>query len=248
MKAIVLSCDRYHPFTEHMIASYQAIWPSHQFTFRIPYQQYPQQLNDKFGSGIELISTPADIKQTVLTLISDLQDDEWIYWCIDDKYLVDIDEDSASSCFEWVNKITDPSVCGVMFCRCRKLLDSANLYTKNTLSSPHGNQYIQRRNYYQIWVPQFMRIKVLRELFLGFPDRAFSAKEMDVFTRQEPGMIVKPFNKTDRMYVSSHNHACFGESTVGGQVTQNCQMSMRKYGISFEGFEVSHKEIIIGKI
>ena len=117
MLAIVLSCDKYHPLTDHMISCYVRKWPSNPFVFRVPYQEFPQSLAWKFGSKIELVRTPRNIKKTVLSLLSDLDEDEWIYWCIDDKYLVEIDEAAANKSLEWIGQLDNPMDCGIMFCR-----------------------------------------------------------------------------------------------------------------------------------
>ena len=37
MRSIVLSCDKYHPLSEHMVVSYRDKWPSHNFKFNIPW-------------------------------------------------------------------------------------------------------------------------------------------------------------------------------------------------------------------
>lgn len=248
MYAIVLSCDKYHPFTDHMIHSYQDVWPSHPFLFRVPYQEYPCDLKDKYGDNIELIKTKPSIKQTVLSLIEDLDDEEWVYWCLDDKYLVDVNETAVNNCFKFVSKIQNPLVCGVMFCRCRKLLDSDNLQTDNEIISNFGDVYIKRKNYYQIWIPQFIRTKIIRNLFLEFPDRPFEAKEMDVFTGQEPGLTVKDFQKHQNMYVSETNYAQFGESTSAGRVMQNCRESMTKYKITIPNLPMVPRSTLIGKM
>ena len=248
MKAIVLSCDKYHPLADHMIQSYQEIWPSHPFLFRVPYQQFPTNLNNKYTNKIELIKTPPDIKQTVLTLIDDLAAEDWIYWCIDDKYLVEINETAVNNCVKWVSKISDPMDCGVMFCRCRKLLDLENLRHDCDAVSAYGNEYIQRKNYYQFWIPQFLRVKILRELFQEFPDSPFKAKEMDAFTGQNPGLTVKKLRKDQRMHVSKINNARFGESTIAGVITKNCFTSMQLRNISAFGFRKLPFSRLIGEM
>ena len=35
MKAIVLTCDKYLPITDHMLYTYQKLWSSNPFTFII---------------------------------------------------------------------------------------------------------------------------------------------------------------------------------------------------------------------
>jgi len=231
-----------------MIQSYQDIWPSNPFKFRVPYQQYPGDLACKYGNKIDLVQTPPDIKQTVLTLIQDLSDEEWVYWSLDDKYLIEINETEANNCIEWVRKTRDPLICGVMFCRCRKLLEPGNLHINKIIFNSSGKKFYQRKNYYQFWIPQFLKTKMLRELFLGFPDRSFQAKEMDTFTGQESNLAVKTFSENQQMYVSSVNNARFGESTIAGSVTQNCFASMVKRNIPVSSFKRSRHTIVIGEM
>ena len=61
---------------------YQRLWPDHPFRFRIPYQQ----LRGPNAERAEYIESPPEIPATVLRLIEDIEDEEWVYWCSDDKY------------------------------------------------------------------------------------------------------------------------------------------------------------------
>ncbi|MDA1302340.1 MAG: hypothetical protein O2868_20005 [Proteobacteria bacterium] len=89
MKAIVLSCDKYHAFARHMILRYDKLWPGHPFTFRVPYQDASGDhlLAMRASSRVEPRPAATMIKPTLLSLIDDLDDAEWVYWCIDDKAL-----------------------------------------------------------------------------------------------------------------------------------------------------------------
>ncbi len=49
MKALVLTYDRNHFVTDHMIATYNKHWPDHPFTFYIPYQETRSGLEGKYG-------------------------------------------------------------------------------------------------------------------------------------------------------------------------------------------------------
>ena len=82
MKAIVLTFDRHRAITQHLMLQYQRLWPDHPFRFRIPYQQ----LRAKDTERTEYIESPPEIPATVLRLIEDIEDEEWVYWCSDDKY------------------------------------------------------------------------------------------------------------------------------------------------------------------
>ena len=114
MKAIILTCDKYLPFADHTIYSYEKNWKSNPFIFRVPYGEiYPEEIRSKYGDKVDIIQTDAAkvvhecnqvdtdsdgkvkvslIKNTVLDLIEDIADDEWIFWTMDDRYLIDINE------------------------------------------------------------------------------------------------------------------------------------------------------------
>jgi len=71
MKAVVLSCDRYHKITNHMITTYQHLWPSNQLKFLIPYnEKYPKFLEDKWGEKVEFVKTPVEFKKCYNSLLS----------------------------------------------------------------------------------------------------------------------------------------------------------------------------------
>ena len=247
MKAIVLTYDRNHPMTDHMIRQYDRVWPDHPFVFRVPFQRYPAQLKDYHSNKIELIETPADIKQSLLTLISDLPDDEWVYWCIDDKYPVSIKAEVAMGLHQFVSKVSDENIQGAMFCRCRKLLEEENLRNNTEITMYGDIQLVERKNFYQFWIHQYMRVGVLRSLFNEFPDQEFRAKEMDTFTGQEPGLIVKDYDQSQKMYVTSDNFAQFGESTLYGVLTKNCYESMIKIGIEPpESIAIAKRAVVMG--
>src|SRR5260370_8703265 len=82
MKAIVLTFDRHRDITQHLMLQYERLWPDHPFRFRIPYQQ----LRGPDSERAEYIESPPEIVATVLRLIEEIQDEEWVYWCSDDKY------------------------------------------------------------------------------------------------------------------------------------------------------------------
>ena len=83
----------------------------------------------------------------------------------------------------------------------------------------------------------------MKNLFDGFPDRPFVAKEMDYFIQG------KQVPLTQRMYVSEKNMVIFGESTTRGKLTQNCVQSFRKNGLEIPKiFEQCDKKIIMGEL
>lgn len=240
MLAIVLTCDRYRALTEHMIHCYARLWPGHPFRFRVPYQT----VGGPESARVEFVHTPLSIKATVLTLLSDLDDELWVYWSIDDKYPIALDVERMASTLRWLsNGAHSSDVSGVLLCRCRNLLRAENL-TGSEITDCRGHLLLERRAYHQIWIHQFLRVKVLRHLFQSFPDDIDPPKTMDALLVEtaKPG--------AHRLFVARDNRAVFGESTSRGQITRNCYESMVAQGLTVPEWAAGNdlKEIIMGKM
>ena len=70
MKAIVLTCDRYHEITNHMLKTYQELWPTNNLIFRIPWNNnFPKFIADEWGDKVEFVKTPVEFKPTIYGLI-----------------------------------------------------------------------------------------------------------------------------------------------------------------------------------
>ena len=203
-----------------MIVRYDKVWPNNPFIFNIPCQKP----NSQASSNRKYIYTPSDIKSTVLNLLLDLDDDEWVYWCIDDKYPVCFDLDRVKQIHEWIKTITDTDISGILFCRCRQMLESEYL-TGATIHDNKGLVYLERKGYDQIWIHQYLRVKVIRHLFNNFPDVITGAKKMDDYKDE----LAKPANH--RLFVTEDNYSVFGESTTKGRLTTNCYESIMESSI-----------------
>lgn len=239
VKAIVMTCDKYRALTDHMIFKYAELWPSHPFLFRVPYQELaPTTTTDK----VEYKKTLVDIKPTVLTLLDDLDDDELIYWCIDDKYPIKLDVPRIEMIYQWLTKAEASAISGILFCRCRKMKYSRFL-TDQVVVDDWKNVYLERKGYEQIWIHQFLRVKVLRYLFESFPDDISLAKSLDRLKSQ----VKKP--RSQRIFVSRENLAVFGESTSRGIVTRNCCRSILDSGLALPAWcsKVPKRGIVLGK-
>jgi len=134
-------------------------------------------------------------------------------------------------------------ISGILFCRCRKMWDSRFL-TERTIVDDVENIYLERKGYAQIWLHQFLRVKVLRYLFESFPDFIPAARAMDEFKKQ----VKKP--SSHRVFVSRRNAAVFGESTSYGMLTQNCHRSIVRSGLALPAWHstTTNEEIIMGSL
>ena len=224
MKAIVLTCDRFRVMTEHMILRYEQLWPDHPFVFRIPFQKLREPDSERVKYIEAPGGTPAKIPGSILRLISDLDDDEWVYWCSDDKYPIRLITNKIVDLIDDATHSSDMS--GLLFCRCRAVLDSPKLtlYPKERVNSL-GDICFERKAWHQIWIHQLLRVKVLRHLFSHLPADIPTAKAMD---KLKDNVAKLPEH---RLFVTKDNFAVFGESTHKGLITQNCYDSIKSTDI-----------------
>jgi len=222
-----------------MILKYEELWPDHPLVFRIPYQQ----LGGRATARSEYVKTSPNIRETVLQLIADLDEDDWIYWCVDDKYLIQFVLEKINQLM--TDAIGSPDISGLLFCRCKALLKKPDetLYPKEWRSS-FGDVYLERKGWHQIWIHQLLRVKVLRHLFSHMPKEIASAKLMDRLKDDVPKL------SEHRLFVTKENFAVFGESTHKGTLNQNCYESIRKTDIKLpKWFRRSNgKYVINGKL
>jgi hypothetical protein len=243
MKAIVLTCDRYRVLTDHMLHTYQQLWPGNPFQFVVPYQEYPTALKDKYGDKVLPVQTPKDIMPTMHRLFETFGDDEWIYWCIDDKYVIWIDAERAKKVHDWVIAVDDSMVRSVTFCRCRQSLNPKLLVTDTPYATSDGQVFYIKMVDSEPWVHQFLRGRVLKGIFANFPKHTFSAKEMDEFYKTRPPV------PGQKWLVTAQNLVTLGESTVRGKLTANCVESLKQWGLELPaGFEISDRRVMMGHV
>jgi len=234
MKAIVLTFDRHRAIAQHLMLQYQRLWPDHPFRFRIPYQQ----LRGPNTERAEYIESPPEIPATVLRLIEDIEDEEWVYWCSDDKYPIRLIVEKVKELLNYA--LTASEISGLLFCRTRVTLDRPELSLHpNQRVTPAGDILLERKAWYQIWIHQFLRAKVLRFLFSHLPAQVPSAKALDGLKNR----IEKP--EDYHLFVTQQNFAVFGESTKRGAITRNCLESIARTDIELpEWFRRSNGERI----
>jgi len=245
MDALVLTCNRYHPFTDHMIRCYERLWVNHEFTFYVPFQS-------ELASGVthdllarpDVVGVPSEvsIKQTVDALIDGREDDEWIYWCLDDKYPIAFQNNVLERTIEWLPELPSSAV-GITLCRCRNLRAPWNI-RDFSLTSSWGEKFLARNGLSQFWLHSFLRVSFLRTVFDLIPEGLPEAHLMDQYIGQnEDGWNVPD----DVQYlVSEHNWMHLGESTSRGVMTQNCAQSFQSLNLEFPAnFKVGEKYVLM---
>ena len=241
MKAIVLTCDRYLPFADHMIRRYMELWRGNPFTFYIPYQVYPDRLKEKYGDKIRLIQTPADIKSTMQTLLQHTGRDEWVYWCMDDRYPDRMQSEQVSRVYDWVLTMPEDQVSGVLFTYPMSKFNRYYVRKRSVIQGADEQQYVELINYSHFWYHQFLKAGVLMHFADHLPDEMAQAKQMD----QIKNGLKLPAGT--RRYVRVSRLASFGESTNRGKITLNCAESMKNYCMELPpNFPILNRKIVKG--
>ena len=91
MKGIVLSFDPHLEIANLLVETYNQLWPDCRFQFRIPFTDRDPRAIFR-AQNVEFISTPPDIRSTVKSLLCDLPEHEFVFWCVDDRYPIEIFE------------------------------------------------------------------------------------------------------------------------------------------------------------
>lgn len=245
IKAIVLSCDKYHKITDHMIETYQKLWPTNKLKFLIPWNEiYPQFLEDKWKEKIELIKTPVEFKPTIEGLLENTDEDEWVYWCTDDSYLVDIDEDAANTTLDFINnfitkdKSFNNSIYSVIFYNGQ--YDSVHkTFNKEECLNYKGYNFFKKNKITYQWQHQFCKSKVIKRMFDCLDEPEF-AKQMDHMQKEEKSKKFWSMIEEGDWYVIENNSVIMGEPTSRGKLTKNGFESFKQYNLTppIEEFEV----------
>src|SRR5690349_24139555 len=140
MKAIVLTFDRHRVLTQHLMLQYERLWPDHPFRFRIPFQQ----LRGSDTNRVEFIESPPEIAATVLKLIEDIDDEEWIYWCSDDKYPIRLIVKKIKELLNYA--LATSEISGLLFCRTRVTMDRPEIsLLPHRRVTPDGATLLERK-------------------------------------------------------------------------------------------------------
>lgn len=242
LPAIVLTCQKHVPIAEHMIEVYGRLWPGHPLRFRLPDGSAARPMAARHPGLVELVPTDEGegrgrFRAAVLGLLAGLDDDAWVWWCIDDKYPLWIDVPAARAAIDAAVRQAGPEVCGLSIVKARSL---AALHDPEPLALG-GLRWLRRRDYRQVWLHQLLRVKVLRTLFGGFPEVIAAAKQMDDLHRQAA------LPDDQQLYAISRNALVLGESTSGGRLLKGCAAGLQRGRGIPVGFEIDDRDVVIGR-
>lgn len=244
IRAVVLSCDRYHPYVYHMIKKYIDNWDSCPFVFCVPYNEKIPWWGKQFGDRVLFIKCESPFKDTVMSLIEGVDDEEWIYWCSCDQYMEWFDKNIFEAVHRETLKIKDTGVYGVVghyLKKCgAKLIKSGGDYVGDLLKE---REPWKSSKEITIWYHQYLRTKVLKHIFSVFKEPEV-AKKLDNQLYKNKEDMYKFLGEGKYYGVCRKSSEC-GESTSRGQTTLNCLESFKKEGIRVDDLlPVSEKRLV----
>jgi hypothetical protein len=227
---------------DYVLYTYEKCWPDHPFVFHVPWNfTEPTHLINSYGKDrIKLIKTPSPIKGTLRTLLALCEPNEWIWWAMDDKYLLKIKrKENIHNIFSSLHEL-GPNVSGFMFTRnC-----NANWAMKDGKMLRFGNlPFREKWNYNQIYQPQLLRARVLSRIFVEneFPEDYF----LRLGGKDNPdALLYEKIYEDEIMYSSLVNLLHIAESLAGGKILKNCVRHMSEDGFAVPSISQSNQEIV----
>ena len=215
MKALCFTFDRNMPIMEYVLYTYFKYWPDNPFVFYIPWNHVkPEHLIDQYGADkIKLLETDSAVKPTIRTLLSVVNKNEFVWWAQDDKYILDF---KNKQIIKDLYQYDDLDIGGFMF---TKNSDAETAYT-NITQNIGGHELIQKKNYHQIFQPQWVKKEVIEFLYLH-P----TLKEHYPLLNLYPIMSEFPIK---HLYTTSVNYINIAESLDQGRITSNLVYHMNE--------------------
>lgn len=234
MFAIVLTYDERIEFTKLVLFHYKKFWNNKNIIYRIPYNN---KLPNISFPNIQLKKTSKDIRSTIYSLINDIDDDEFVYWCFDDVYPVHaITPQIWNNIYNFINN-KDNS----------KLLENIHAIRLIRLPAEYQSKLVNKFGINNvmfgkktpfcidgIWFHQFIKTRILKLFFLN--DKIISKHKLrDIYNISK--------NLNHNIYLPIANQCIFAETTRGPYITLNCIEDMQKLSLIIPNMKCSGSRI-----
>jgi|10_taG_2_1085330.scaffolds.fasta_scaffold29757_3 hypothetical protein len=245
MKAVVLTHDKNRQFLKHMLLTHEASGAFECIQYLVPWNEaYPHELISIFGKDkIIPVKTEIYFKKTIDSLLQHVADDEWIYWCMEDNFIEQVDIKNALIAFEWMEKHSTEKDCGLQMFTGPYDLEHRIITPNNVLKYKSLLLFKKNKITYQ-WRAQFCRAKVIRTMFDCLDEPRY-AKEMDYMLLAPQGRPFWDLIKGGNWYTLKPSVVILGEHVNKSKMTKNSADSFKKYGLKLpQNIEVDENMII----
>jgi hypothetical protein len=165
----------------------------------------------------------------MLTLLRGIPDEEFVYWCIDDKFPTWVDRPALGRLIDALHTGSGEGLDAVAFTRTKGLLRDIEWDRGRLL----GLHVLRRPNLSSFWLHQVMRAGILRDFFSALPS---IERPSQMETYKSRWLLSQKTNAV----VTKKSLITFGESTRNGQPTANVLRSMARNHIGLgPGFQTT---------
>ena len=162
MKAIVCTFDTQEGYAQLAYKTYMDLWPTCPFTFRIPYNEAGSLRYFRDKHNVELVKSSSGIRTTMQCLLQGIDDDEFVYWCIDDRWLKKVFMPEALQ--EITKAVQNGEFANYDAVKLISWRESTTNQSLIVAGVPYRQQDLDRRPY-TFWHHHFIRAGVLKRVF-----------------------------------------------------------------------------------
>ena len=237
MKAIVLTFDKQIGFAELLYKKYMSLWQNCPFQFQVAYndeESIPNSLKNK--GNINLLKTESDIRSTMSSLLEKVEDDEWVYWCIDDRYPTYIDVPVVKSIIEFIEcgKADSMELNSIKLMNWKEKKDE----TKNVIEvgsrSFNYQKWREPGNLWGFWHHRFDLAKNLKTAFLNnnLP-KEYKIGDIQVYHEMSDVGFLE-----NTIYPSGEFILKLSEPCMRGKLTENGILDLKQNNCKVPNYEI----------
>jgi hypothetical protein len=236
MRGILLTYDRQLGLAELLHKCYMRLWPDSPLRFRLPFNGSATGSAHAYLSrqaNCEFVACDQSIRQTMRALLEGIAEDEWVYWCIDDRYPTWLDRDGLRSVLEALGEL--PAEVEEV-----KLLRWKERVTREVFEiGGEGFHEQAGGRKWGYWHHRPVRARVLRAILL---DEELS-EECTINDIQRLLLERADERMRGRALVPGRDLIKLAEPLVDGQLTRNGVEDMRRMGCEMPPYGVLEREV-----
>ena len=219
MKAIILTHDDRSYLANLTISSYSTLWKNNEFTFLVPYNNTKPKIKHP---NVELIKSPKSIRGTIKALLDNIDDNEFVYWCMDDLYLFRVyNQALLEGIYQQVANNNVPKEAHSIRL-IRKRYHPLEKYKEACIINGLVFHKLYPWKFYGFWFHSFVRCWVLRKVFL----RSDLPSEYDIGSVNSAGSDLE-----HNVFLPKKTLFVLGETSRKGKLTRNCIQDAKRFNV-----------------
>ncbi len=239
MEAILLTHDAQLGLAELVHKTYARLWPGHPLQFRVPYARATDSAAFAYLSAqpdCRMVASPSGaVKASMAALLDGVDDRDWVYWCIDDRFPITLDPAGVARIAAALDTLT-PEVEEVKLLRWKEPLRRG----RTTIAGAGFRAQAPGSRARGFWHHHFVRSGVLRAAFLGddlAPDCAIYAVNARIQRDEQ-----RVFHGT--ALVPRKPLLSLGEPVVDRRLTRNGRAWLERMGCEVPPYDDVDRDVV----